>query len=101
VQLLTPFTTDTDAQRLAYIRTGLARCLELGLTSVQTNDAHSWHLYSQLANRDELPLRVFLTIDHAEMGMAGRPKPNQSVGEVCCVGLCCVVCSFLAPVMVY
>jgi len=73
---------DTPERQLYYIRTGLRMCVENGLTAVQTNDENTWHLYTQLADRDELPLRVFLTIQQEEIGKEGRPKPKQQHGPL-------------------
>lgn len=62
---------------------GLQRCLEFGITAVQTNDEKAWQAYCALADEQQLPIRVFLTVMQTEMGLPTTPKPNQvgSIGE--------------------
>jgi predicted amidohydrolase YtcJ len=68
---------DSDDERLAQYHAGLQRCLESGLTVVQTNDEDAWPIYSKLHDQGRLPIRVYLTIMHEERHKPGRPKPGQ------------------------
>lgn len=52
---------------------------------MQTNDAGCWPLYRELAERDELPLRVFLTIGHGDMGgPEAPPSAGTALGLLSC-----------------
>ena len=73
---------ETVARRRQYVEVGLEYCLSMGLTCVQTNDEGCWSTYKQLADEGKLPLRVFLTIMHAEMGVAGQPKAGEEYGPL-------------------
>ena len=73
---------ETAERRRQYVEAGLDYCLRMGLTCVQTNDEGCWPTYKQLADENKLPLRVFLTIMHAEMGMDGQPTAGQQHGPL-------------------
>jgi predicted amidohydrolase YtcJ len=81
-ELVRAFTTDTPAQTRKYLLKGMEICLALGLTSVQTNDEHTWSVYKQLSRENLLPLRVFLTIQQDEMCLPGRPRAREECGEM-------------------
>lgn len=81
-ELLRPFTADTPAQTRKFLLKGMAICLSLGLTSVQTNDEHTWAAYSELSDEGAIPLRVFLTIQQDEIGMPGRPRARETRGTL-------------------
>mmetsp|Transcript_7346 Transcript_7346/g.12205 ORF Transcript_7346/g.12205 Transcript_7346/m.12205 type:complete len:795 (-) Transcript_7346:73-2457(-) len=53
--------------QLRFLSEGMAKCVKVGLTTVQTNDEGTLHLYRQLQEENLLPLRVFLTPCHAEL----------------------------------
>lgn len=83
------------AERMRHLERGLRACLQAGLTAVQTNDPHAWPAYLALQQRGAVPVRVFLTIPHAEMATALRqadrtaaertvPLANDRVGLVSC-----------------
>ena len=72
---------ETAERRRQYVETGLDYCLRMGLTCVQTNDEGCWFTYQQLADEGALPLRVFLTIMHSEMGASGQPTAGQQHGD--------------------
>lgn len=70
-----------------FLRDGLNQCLRMGLTSVQTNDEQCVEAYLELQREQEallggdvsdddkgeyLPIRVFLTPNHAELGEEGN-----------------------------
>jgi len=73
---------ESAERRRQYVEVGLDYCLRMGLTCVQTNDERCWSTYKQLADESKLPLRVFLTIMHAEMGMEGQPVAGQEHGPL-------------------
>ena len=73
---------ETAERRRQYVEAGLDYCLRMGLTCVQTNDEGCWSTYKQLADEAKLPLRVFLTIMHAEMGVDGQPAAGQQHGPL-------------------
>jgi len=67
VSSITDHITETDEKvRETYFRNALHRCLRAGLTCVQTNDNNAWHIYQRLESQNDLPLRVYLTINHDE-----------------------------------
>ena len=53
--------TDYETRK-KLLTVGLQKCLEVGLTMVQTNDPNCWEIYQELERNDELPIRVALTI---------------------------------------
>ena len=59
------------------IQVGLQKCLENGITSVQTNDRGSWEIYNELDGEKQLPIRVFLTMYHDEIESDSSPKPGK------------------------
>ena len=73
---------ESAERRRQYVEVGLDYCLSMGVTCVQTNDAGCWTTYQQLADEGKLPLRVFLTIMHAEIGLAGQPTSGQEHGSL-------------------
>ena len=73
---------ETAERRRQYVEVGLDYCLRMGLTCVQTNDERCWSTYKQLADEGKLPLRVFLTIMHAEMGLDGQPTAGEEYGPL-------------------
>ena len=82
VTRVTDHIAETDeAVRKAYFRNALGRCVRAGLTAVQTNDANAWAIYQELAAKSELPLRVFLTLNHEEMVANDRRPVPASVAS--------------------
>lgn len=67
IQLCSNLFTETEAETRKYITAGLQFCLQNGLTCVQPNDTRTWHVYKQLYDAGELPIRVFLTINQDEI----------------------------------
>lgn len=63
--------------RKLYIHKGLQLCLQNGITAVQTNDERAWGIYTELKNEGNLPIRVFLTPYHEEVGQVETPRANQ------------------------
>ena len=65
------------AVRKRHLALGLARCMEAGLTTVQTNDAKAWDAYRELEDEGNLHIRVMLTIENSEIGTKGVPKAGN------------------------
>jgi len=59
----------TRAEKKESIRAGICKCLEEGITVVQTNewDTDSWAIYKELLASDELPIRIFYTMLHSHL----------------------------------
>ena len=51
---------------------------------MQTNDHNVWHLYKEIQNENELPIRVFLTPDCKEIGSDSIPSPGSQEGLLQC-----------------
>ncbi|MHA2098890.1 MAG: amidohydrolase [Candidatus Kariarchaeaceae archaeon] len=71
-------------ERKKLVKLGLKQCLEVGLTSVQTNDPDCWQIYKELDEAKELPLRVALTIYERELGLEKTPEPNSKIHLLSC-----------------
>src|SRR5256885_309531 len=69
-----------DLTRIEYLKAGLQRCLSFGITAVQTNDPYSWELYKTIVDKNELPIRVFLSIDYTEISENSPPLPGETYG---------------------
>jgi predicted amidohydrolase YtcJ len=81
LNFVTPLIKIHDFQkRKELFKKGIQECLELGLTAVHTNDADAWRIYSILEAEQQLPIRVFLTIYHRELGSSDIPPLNNSDG---------------------
>ncbi len=83
VQLFDSFTADSDDTRMAHIKLGLAQCLKLGLTAVQTNDGGTWQIYKALAQRNELPIRYDTTPHHTTPHRRTAPHRTASHRLTC------------------
>ncbi len=84
LELLIPFIdVDRDRQK-EMIAIGLQKCLEVGLTTVQTNDEDAWIIYKELQNEGRMPIRVYLTPYHKEIGREDTPKPRTRDGLLYC-----------------
>jgi predicted amidohydrolase YtcJ len=70
--------------RKQMVKLGLKQCVEVGLTSVQTNDPDSWQIYKELDEANELPIRVALTIYERELGSDKIPKPQSKLNLLSC-----------------
>ena len=57
----------TFEQRLQFVKEGLQLCLQSGLTAVETNDEGCYGCYEKLLSENDLPIRVFLTPNYAEI----------------------------------
>lgn len=66
-------------QRRMFIKLGLDLCRRAGLTTVETNDEDSVELYSQFEAQNQLPLRVLLTPQSAELDRALRQRPKHAM----------------------
>lgn len=67
LKLVTPHIENFDEDlRLKIFKLGLKECAKVGLTSVHTNDPKAWDSYRLLAEKDELPVRVFLTLPYKD-----------------------------------
>jgi len=67
LSLVAPYIEHLDnEQRMRYYKTGLETCLEKGLTAIHTNDAQAWKYYAELAETEQLPIRVFLTLKYSD-----------------------------------
>jgi predicted amidohydrolase YtcJ len=82
--MITPFIEDrSDKEKMKqYIIKGLHECLKLGLTSVQTNDPDSVVIYKELAEKGNLPIRVFLTIPANEVLENKELIPRKSFSNL-------------------
>ena len=56
-----------EVQKLKFITEGLALCLKMGLTAVQTNDESCYDVYRRMEAEGALPIRVFLTPNHSDL----------------------------------
>ena len=108
VTLITSSISEPNEEiRTQYYRTALHKCMAAGLTMVQTNDTNAWDLYKKLQEQGEndhrtlkpysvslfvssyslqwchdpgeLPIRVYLTIDHGEIGKGPRPGEHEGL----------------------
>ena len=67
LKLVTPHIENFDeTTRKKIFKLGLEECAKVGLTSVHTNDPKAWQTYFALAENDELPVRVFLTLPYKD-----------------------------------
>ena len=57
----------SPAEMETLIAHGLRRCVQFGLTAVQTNDEGALDVYRTMQSRGELPIRVFLTPTYADL----------------------------------
>ena len=73
---------ESEPTRRQYVEAGVRRCLELGLTCVQTNDEGCWPIYRRLVDAEQLPIRVQLTIQHTEMQREGQPAAGEAYGPL-------------------
>lgn len=71
-------------ERKELLRLGLRESLKVGLTGVQTNDATAWELYKELQEEGDVPIRVYLTPYHNEIGLDGTPKAGTMDGLLYC-----------------
>ncbi|MHA1511338.1 MAG: amidohydrolase [Promethearchaeota archaeon] len=84
IEMLNPYIdVDRDSQK-EMIAIGLQKCLEVGLTAVQTNDEDAWTIYKELQDEGRMPIRVYLTPYHKEIGGKDTPKPRTRVGLLYC-----------------
>lgn len=68
VELITSISSiKTDSELENFILEGLDICKNFGLTTVQTNDESSFHIYKKLENENRLPIRVFLTPNYTDL----------------------------------
>ena len=68
VELITSISSiKTDNELENFILEGLHICKNFGLTTVQTNDEGSFHIYKKLENENKLPIRVFLTPNYTDL----------------------------------
>ncbi|MFX0013217.1 MAG: amidohydrolase [Promethearchaeota archaeon] len=68
LELVDPFIEIKDKKKQKKITLlGLQRCLSVGLTTVQTNDASAFDIYSELDKEGRLPIRVYLVPMHEEI----------------------------------
>ncbi|XP_037047706.1 putative amidohydrolase YtcJ [Bradysia coprophila] len=74
----------SDAVRLKYLSAGLRQCLQFGLTAVHTNDFNCWKLYQQLQLQANLPIRVYLTPKHCEIGGTDIPPSGTTEDLLSC-----------------
>lgn len=65
----------SPAELQRFISEGLRLCSEMGLTSVQTNDASSLAVYKKLCEGNCLPIRVFLTPNYEELTFNDQSAP--------------------------
>ncbi len=70
--------------RKKLLEQGLNECLKVGLTTVQTNDAEAWELYSELTDEDRIPIRVYLTVNFNEISSKIAPEAGSSKGLLKC-----------------
>ena len=84
IDLIRSFITENMEVREKYIKAGLKLCLDNGITSVQTNDAGAWLAYKSLADKNELPCRVYLTIKASEIITHPKiiPYANETNGQL-------------------
>eukprot|EP00123_Amoebidium_parasiticum_P006553 comp17474_c0_seq1/m.16950 comp17474_c0_seq1/g.16950 ORF comp17474_c0_seq1/g.16950 comp17474_c0_seq1/m.16950 type:complete len:529 (-) comp17474_c0_seq1:546-2132(-) len=68
--------------RLVYFRRGLNMCAEKGVTAVQTIDEEAWSIYKTLAERDEIPIRVYLTVWLSDLDNGSAPPAKSAVGSM-------------------
>lgn len=71
-------------ERKNLLRLGLRESLKVGLTGVQTNDATAWEMYKELQEEGDVPIRVYLTPYHNEIGLEGTPKAGTIDGLLHC-----------------
>lgn len=68
VELITSISSiKSDNELENFIIEGLDICKQYGLTSVQTNDESSLHIYKKLEKEKKLPIRVFLTPNYSDL----------------------------------
>lgn len=80
LKLVTPFIKQSRESKKEMIANGLQQCLEMGLTTVQPNDGGTWDIYQELQEEGRVPIRVYLTLNHEELGKEGSPKPGSVDG---------------------
>ncbi|QEE16081.2 amidohydrolase [Promethearchaeum syntrophicum] len=84
VDLVSPLIIVERNKRKEMISIGLQQCLEVGLTGVQTNDEEAWTIYKELQKEGRVPIRVYLTPNHNEIGRTDTPKPGTRDGLLYC-----------------
>ncbi|OLS24450.1 MAG: N-substituted formamide deformylase precursor [Candidatus Heimdallarchaeota archaeon LC_2] len=85
LSLVTDHIKITDYKtRKKIITLGLQKCVEVGLTMVQTNDPNCWEIYKELEKNDELPIRVALTIFENDLEREIRPTPSSRINFLSC-----------------
>lgn len=75
--------TDHDTRK-EIVLAGLQRCLEVGLTMVQTNDVDCWQIYKELEAEGLLPIRVALTLFYRDLDSGNLPSPNTKINLLSC-----------------
>ncbi len=84
VDLVGPLIIVERNERKEMIAIGLQKCLDVGLTGVQTNDEEAWTIYKELQEEGRVPIRVYLTPNHKEIGKEDTPKPGTREGLLYC-----------------
>jgi hypothetical protein len=84
VDLVSPLIIVERNKRKEMIAIGLKKCLDFGLTAVQTNDEEAWTIYKELQDEEKVPIRVYLTPYHNEIGGKETPNPRTREGLLYC-----------------
>lgn len=83
--------TTNEETRQRYLLRAFEKCLENGITAVQTNDRYYWKTYQALSRQRKIPIRVFLTIDYKELDDPSHqhlPGPYEISSDVLGYALC-------------
>ncbi len=81
LRIITPYIEKMpDDIRELIFKKGLEICSAFGLTSVHTNDPKAWKIYKKIAENNDLPIRVFLTIPFRELDQEDSPNANEEIG---------------------
>ena len=73
---------ETVEDRKELLKLAIKKCIEVGITNVQTNDPGAWRPYYELEKEDELKIRVHLTVGYNELDSPGCPEAQQVIGKL-------------------
>ncbi|MDH5403090.1 MAG: amidohydrolase, partial [Candidatus Heimdallarchaeota archaeon] len=73
-----------NENRKNFYEMGLNHCLNVGLTSIQTNDSNAWEYYKSIQEEGNLPIRVYLTLMYSDITSGNYPKASTQLGLLKC-----------------
>ena len=82
IDIVNAFIVPTVEEKTRYIRTGIRRLLENGVTSAHACEDATWNEFCHLADLGELPVRIFFSAYFATRNEENFPSAGEKRGSM-------------------